>query len=111
LNKPEVRDSIFGLARRWYEQDKETQQLSGDLLRHAKPQTGKPNEVYFLQAIGDQMFDEREPHALRVAGAAHGRFGRAERITEQGSYLSCLLTEADRARTQGDPAVVDDFCR
>ena len=53
--------------------DREMQQSAGMLIvGQAEPRKWKPNETYFLQAMGGH---EREPHAPTFAGAAHGSVG------------------------------------
>ena len=53
--------------------DKETQAPSGALLvGDAGPRKWKPNESFFLQAVGDQIGDVCEPHAAAFAGAFAG---------------------------------------
>jgi len=84
--------------------DKETQVPSGMLIvAHATPHTWKPNETYFLQAIGDQMMmsvsHTRLRSLVRRMGVSDDRTG----LLSRSSYVGCLLNEADRARTQGTP--------
>ena len=84
--------------------DKETQQPAGMLIvAHAEPHRWKPNETYFLQAIGDQMLlsvsHTRLRSLVRRMGVADERTG----VLSRSSYLDCLLNEADRARTQSSP--------
>jgi diguanylate cyclase (GGDEF)-like protein len=84
--------------------DKETQVVSGMLIvGHAKEHKWKPNETYFLQAIGDQMMmsvsHTRLRSLVRRMGVSDDRTG----LLSRSSYVGCLLNEADRARTQGTP--------
>jgi diguanylate cyclase (GGDEF)-like protein len=84
--------------------DKETQAPAGMLIvGHAKPHRWKPNETYFLQAIGDQMLmsvsHTRLRSLVRRMGVSDDRSG----LLSRSSYVGCLLSEADRARTQGTP--------
>jgi diguanylate cyclase (GGDEF)-like protein len=84
--------------------DKETQQASGMLIvAHAFPHKWKPNETYFLQAIGDQMMmsvsHTRLRSLVRRMGVSDDRTG----LLGRSSYVGCLLNETDRARTQGTP--------
>jgi len=84
--------------------DKETQSLAGMLLvGDAIPRKWKPNESYFLQAVGDQMLLYLTHAKLRslvrtlaVADEKTGLLGRS-------SYLDCLLVESNRAKSQGTP--------
>src|SRR5438309_1632278 len=84
--------------------DKETQMPAGMLIvGHADDHKWKPNEAYFLQAIGDQMLmsvsHTRLRSLVRRMGVSDDRSG----LLSRSSYQSCLLTEADRARTQATP--------
>jgi diguanylate cyclase (GGDEF)-like protein len=84
--------------------DKETQAPAGMLVvGHAAAHKWKPNETYFLQAVGDQMLLSVNHTRLRtlmrtlaVADEKTGLLGR-------GSYQDCLLGETVRAKTQGTP--------
>jgi diguanylate cyclase (GGDEF)-like protein len=84
--------------------DKETQAPAGMLVAgFATPHRWKPNETYFLQAIGDQMLISVNHLRLRtlvrtlaVADEKTGLLGR-------GSYQDCLLGETQRAKTQSTP--------
>jgi diguanylate cyclase (GGDEF)-like protein len=82
--------------------DKETQSPAGMLIvGHNTEHRWKPNETYFLQAIGDQMLmsvsHTRLRSLVRRMGVSDDRTGLLSRT----SYVGCLLNEADRARTQG----------
>lgn len=82
--------------------DKETQTPAGMLMvGHSSEHRWKPNETYFLQAIGDQMLmsvsHTRLRSLVRRMGVSDDRSG----LMSRSSYVGCLLTEADRARTQG----------
>jgi diguanylate cyclase (GGDEF)-like protein len=84
--------------------DKETQVPSGMLIvAHSTQHKWKPNETYFLQAIGDQMMmsvsHTRLRSLVRRMGVSDDRTG----LLSRSSYVGCLLNEADRARTQGTP--------
>ena len=63
----------------------------------------KPNEAYFLQAIGDQMLMSVSHTRLRSLVRRMGVSDERTGLLSRSSYQSCLLTEADRARTQGTP--------
>lgn len=84
--------------------DKESQAPSGMLaIGRAEAAPWKPNESYFLEAIGDQMTISVNHTRLRslvrnlaVADEKTGLLGR-------GSYQDCLLAETNRAKTQGTP--------
>jgi diguanylate cyclase (GGDEF)-like protein len=84
--------------------DKETQTPAGMLIvGHQADHHWKPNETYFLQAIGDQMMmsvsHTRLRSLVRRMGVSDDRTG----LLSRSSYVGCLLNEADRARTQGTP--------
>jgi diguanylate cyclase (GGDEF)-like protein len=84
--------------------DKETQAPSGMLIvGNSEPRKWKPNEVYFLQAIGDQMLMSVSHARLRSLVRRMGVSDERTGLLSRSSYQSCLLTEADRARTQGTP--------
>ncbi len=84
--------------------DKETQAPAGMLIvGHAEPHKWKPNEAYFLQAIGDQMLMSVSHTRLRSLVRRMGVSDERTGLLSRSSYQSCLLTEADRARSQGTP--------
>jgi diguanylate cyclase (GGDEF)-like protein len=84
--------------------DKETQMAAGMLIvGHAEPHKWRPNEAYFLQAIGDQMLMSVSHTRLRSLVRRMGVSDERSGLLSRSSYQSCLLTEADRARTQGTP--------
>jgi diguanylate cyclase (GGDEF)-like protein len=84
--------------------DKETQMPAGMLIvGHADAHKWKPNEAYFLQAIGDQMLMSVSHTRLRSLVRRMGVSDERSGLLSRSSYQSCLLTEADRARTQGTP--------
>jgi diguanylate cyclase (GGDEF)-like protein len=84
--------------------DRETQQSAGMLIvGHAEGRKWKPNETYFLQAIGDQMLMSVSHTRLRSLVRRMGVSDERSGLLSRSSYQNCLLTEADRARTQGTP--------
>jgi diguanylate cyclase (GGDEF)-like protein len=84
--------------------DKETQAPAGMLIvGQAVPHKWKPNEAYFLQAIGDQMLMSVSHTRLRSLVRRMGVSDERTGLLSRSSYQSCLLTEADRARSQGTP--------
>jgi diguanylate cyclase (GGDEF)-like protein len=84
--------------------DKETQSPAGMLIvAHAEAHKWKPNETYFLQAIGDQMLMSVSHTRLRSLVRRMGVSDERTGLLSRSSYQSCLLNEADRARTQGTP--------
>jgi len=87
--------------------DKETQSPAGMLIvGHAEAHKWKANEVYFLQAIGDQMLMSVSHTRLRSLVRRMGVSDERTGLLSRSSYQSCLLTEADRSRTQGTPLSV-----
>src|SRR5438105_2396700 len=84
--------------------DKETQTPAGMLIAaQAERHKWKPNEVYFLQAIGDQMLMSVSHTRLRSLVRRMGVSDERSGLLSRSSYLSCLVTEADRAKSQGTP--------
>ena len=84
--------------------DKETQAPAGMLIvGQAEPHKWRPNEAYFLQAIGDQMLMSVSHTRLRSLVRRMGVSDERTGLLSRSSYQSCLLTEADRARSQGTP--------
>jgi diguanylate cyclase (GGDEF)-like protein len=84
--------------------DKETQIAAGMLIvGHASDHKWKPNEAYFLQAIGDQMLMSVSHTRLRSLVRRMGVSDERTGLLSRSSYQSCLLTEAERSRTQGTP--------
>jgi len=84
--------------------DKETQTPAGMLIAaHADRHKWKPNEVYFLQAIGDQMLMSVSHTRLRSLVRRMGVSDERSGLLGRSSYVICLLTEADRAKSQGTP--------
>jgi len=84
--------------------DKETQMPAGMLIiAYADAHKWRPNEAYFLQAIGDQMLMSVSHTRLRSLVRRMGVSDERSGLLSRSSYQSCLLTEADRARTQGTP--------
>jgi diguanylate cyclase (GGDEF)-like protein len=84
--------------------DKETQMPAGMLIvAYAEEHKWRPNEAYFLQAIGDQMLMSVSHTRLRSLVRRMGVSDERTGLLSRSSYQSCLLTEADRARTQGTP--------
>jgi diguanylate cyclase (GGDEF)-like protein len=84
--------------------DKETQTPNGMLIvGHSDAHKWRPNEAYFLQAIGDQMLMSVSHTRLRSLVRRMGVSDERSGLLSRSSYQSCLLTEADRSRTQGTP--------
>ena len=84
--------------------DKETQTPAGMLIAaQAERHKWKPNEVYFLQAIGDQTLMSVSHTRLRSLVRRMGVSDERSGLLSRSSYVSCLLTEAERAKSQGTP--------
>jgi diguanylate cyclase (GGDEF)-like protein len=84
--------------------DKETQNPAGMLIvGHARPHKWKPNEAYFLQAVGDQMLMSVSHNRMRSLVRRMGVSDERSGLLSRSSYQSCLLTETDRAKAQGTP--------
>jgi diguanylate cyclase (GGDEF)-like protein len=82
--------------------DKETQTPAAMLIvGQSTPHRWKPNQTYFLQAIGDQMMMSVSHTRLRTLVRRMGVSDDRTGLLSRSSYVGCLLTEADRARTQG----------
>jgi diguanylate cyclase (GGDEF)-like protein len=84
--------------------DKETQASAGVLLvGNAAPRVWKPNESFFLQAVGDQLVlsvsHTRLRSLVRTLAVADERTG----LLSRGAYIDCLLAESNRARAHGNP--------
>ena len=82
--------------------DKETQTPAAMLIvGQSTPYKWKPNQTYFLQAIGDQMMMSVSHTRLRTLVRRMGVSDDRTGLLSRSSYVGCLLNEADRARTQG----------
>jgi diguanylate cyclase (GGDEF)-like protein len=84
--------------------DKETQTPAGVLLvGDIAARIWKPNESFFLQAVGDQLVisvnHTRLRSLVRTLAVADEKTG----LLSRGAYIDCLLAETNRARTQGAP--------
>jgi len=84
--------------------DKETQMPAGALLvGDASPRKWKPNESFFLQAVGDQLVlsvtHTRLRSLVRSLSVADDKTGVLSRV----AYVDSLLMEANRSRKQGTP--------
>jgi len=79
--------------------DKETQTPAGMLVvGSAVPREWKPNESYFLQAVGDQVLlcvnHTKLRSLMRTLGATDSKTG----VLGPGSYQDCLMAEAGRSK-------------
>jgi diguanylate cyclase (GGDEF)-like protein len=84
--------------------DKEKQETGGMLLAAMDaPRRWKPNENYFLQAVGDQMLmavnHARLRTLMRTLSVADEKTG----LLSPSSYQDCLLAETARAKQHSTP--------
>jgi diguanylate cyclase (GGDEF)-like protein len=84
--------------------DKETQAPAGALIvGDATLRQWKPNESFFLQAVGDQLVlaisHTRLRSLVRTLAVADERTG----LLTRGAYIDCLLSESNRARAHATP--------
>jgi diguanylate cyclase (GGDEF)-like protein len=81
--------------------DKETQAPSGALLvGDAGPRKWKPNESFFLQAVGDQLVLSVNHTRLRSLVRSLAVADEKTGLLSRGAYVDCLLVESNRARAQ-----------
>ena len=81
--------------------DKETQAPSGALLiGDAHGRKWKPNESYFLQAVGDQLVMSVNHTRLRSLVRSLAVADEKTGLLNRGAYIDCLLVESNRARAQ-----------
>ena len=84
--------------------DKETQAPAGALLvGDAGPRKWKPNESFFLQAVGDQLVMSVNHTRLRSLVRSLAVADEKTGLLSRGAYIDCLLVESNRSRTQGTP--------
>lgn len=84
--------------------DKDTQSPAGALIAaDAKPRTWKPNESFFLQAVADQLLISVNHTRLRSLVRSLSVADEKTGILNRGAYLDCLVSESNRARSQGTP--------
>jgi diguanylate cyclase (GGDEF)-like protein len=84
--------------------DKETQAPSGTLLvGDARARKWKPNESFFLQAVGDQLVLSVNHTRLRSLVRSLAVADEKTGLLSRGAYLDCLLVESNRSRSQGTP--------
>lgn len=82
--------------------DKETQGASGVLLvGDAGGRKWKPNESFFLQAVGDQLVLSVSHTRLRSLVRSLAVADEKTGLLSRGAYIDCLLVESNRARSQG----------
>src|SRR5271156_62552 len=84
--------------------DKETQAQSGALLiGDSKARKWKPNESFFLQAVGDQLVLSVNHTRLRSLVRSLAVADEKTGLLSRGAYIDCLLVESNRARAQNTP--------
>jgi diguanylate cyclase (GGDEF)-like protein len=84
--------------------DKETQAPAGALLvGDGRQRKWKPNESFFLQAVGDQLVLSVNHTRLRSLVRSLAVADEKTGLLSRGAYVDCLLGESNRARSQGTP--------
>jgi diguanylate cyclase (GGDEF)-like protein len=84
--------------------DKETQEPAGAMLvGDARARKWKPNESFFLQAVGDQLVMSVNHSRLRSLVRSLSVTDEKTGLLSRGAYIDCLLAETNRARTQNTP--------
>jgi diguanylate cyclase (GGDEF)-like protein len=84
--------------------DKETQISSGALMVGDEgARKWKPNESFFLQAVGDQLVLSLNHTRLRSLVRSLAVADEKTGFLNRGAYIDCLLGESNRARAQGTP--------
>jgi diguanylate cyclase (GGDEF)-like protein len=84
--------------------DKDTQSPAGAIVvAEAKPRVWKPNESFFLQALGDQLLISVNHTRLRSLVRSLSVADEKTGILNRGAYIDCLVAEANRAHSQGTP--------
>jgi diguanylate cyclase (GGDEF)-like protein len=84
--------------------DKETQASAGALLvGDASSRKWKPNESFFLQAVGDQLVLSVNHTRLRSLVRSLAVTDERTGLLSRGAYIDCLLAESNRSRAQHTP--------
>ncbi len=82
--------------------DRDTQTAAGMVVAgYAAPHAWRPNETYFLQAVGDQMLLSVNHTRLRALARNLGTTDEKTGLLGRSSYQDCLLSETQRAKSQG----------
>jgi diguanylate cyclase (GGDEF)-like protein len=101
---PGLRDLGFQSALAVVLTDKETQAPAGALLvGDASARKWKPNESFFLQAVGDQLVLSVSHTRLRSLVRSLAVADEKTGLLSRSSYIDCLLMESNRARSHGTP--------
>ena len=86
--------------------DKETQAPAGALLvGDAAARKWKPNESFFLQAVGDQLVMSVNHTRLRSLVRSLAVADEKTGLLSRGAYIDCLLVESNRARDAEHAAI------
>ncbi|HKV49098.1 MAG TPA: diguanylate cyclase [Candidatus Acidoferrales bacterium] len=81
--------------------DKETQAVAGTLIvGDSGARKWKPNDSFFLQAVGDQLVLSVNHTRLRSLVRSLAVADEKTGLLSRGAYLDCLLVEANRSRAQ-----------
>lgn len=84
--------------------DKETPGSAGALLvGDTRARKWKPNESFFLQAVGDQLVLSVNHTRLRSLVRSLAVTDERTGLLNRGAYIDCLLAESNRARSQRTP--------
>jgi len=82
--------------------DRDTQSPAGMVVAgYAAAHAWRPNETYFLQAVGDQMLLSVNHTRLRALARNLGTTDEKTGLLGRSSYQDCLLSETQRAKSQG----------
>lgn len=99
---PELRDLGLSSALGVVLTDKETQHPAGALIvGSSQMRRWKPNEGFFLQAVGDQLVLSVNHSRLRSLVRSLAVTDERTGLLSRGAYVDCLLMESNRARSQG----------
>ncbi len=101
---PGLRDLGFESALAVVLTDKETQAPCGAMLvGDPSVRKWKPNESFFLQAVGDQLVLSVSHTRLRSLVRSLAVADEKTGLLSRSSYVDCLLMESNRARSHGTP--------
>ncbi len=101
---PELRELGLESALAVVLTDKETQGPAGALLvGDPGARAWKPNESFFLQAVGDQLLLSVNHTRLRSLVRSLAVADEKTGLLNRGAYIDCLLAETNRAKAQSTP--------
>ncbi|MFQ5817466.1 MAG: tetratricopeptide repeat protein [Terriglobia bacterium] len=85
--------------------DKEKQEQAGVLVvqQSDRVRQWKPNEIYVLQAVADQVAIAVDHTRLRTLMKTMGVADEITGLLSRSNYLDCVVGEATRAKQQGAP--------